>query len=456
MRPRLFHIRSLAVAALLSGAGCLYALPGLVGHWRFGSNYDLAIFDQAVWRLSRFEAPFSTVRGLDLRGDHFSPILALLAPLYWIAAAPETLIVAQAGLFAASVLPVLALLRRRVPDGQALALCGAYVLFWGLQRAAAFDFHEYAFAPLLIAVVLLAADARRFALLWAAAVSLALVKEDLLPFLVGIGALVAVRGDRRQGVALSAFAIISCAAIVGLVVPAFNENGGYMYGGSYHAFLSRPWLLPVTLVSPSTKLMTLLLWLAPFAFLPLASPLLLLALPIALSRFLSDSPFHWGAAFHYSAPLAPILAFAAGDGLARLQRRILDARRRATTVGIVLGAALLFSLILPGRQPMFRLFRKGEFTESGFLRSGRQALSMVPKDASVVAQTAIAPHLSRRAHIYCLDGSAPEAEIVIAAPALTPWPVQGRQALEALIAGRRERGYVVIFQENGWIVLRRR
>ncbi|MBP7568662.1 MAG: DUF2079 domain-containing protein [Acidobacteria bacterium] len=73
--------------------------------------------------------------------------------------------------------------------------------------------------------------------------------------------------------------------------------------------------------------MTVLLWLAPFAFLPLASPLLLLALPFALTRFLSDSPFHWGPAFHYSAPLAPVLALAAADGLARLQRHIQNARR---------------------------------------------------------------------------------------------------------------------------------
>lgn len=80
-------------------------------------------------------------------------------------------------------------------------------------------------------------------------------------------------------------------------------------------------------MTPSIKLMTVLLWLAPFAFLPLASPLLLLALPFALTRFLSDSPFHWGPAFHYSAPLAPVLALAAADGLARLQRHIQNARR---------------------------------------------------------------------------------------------------------------------------------
>ena len=45
-----------------------YALYGLFRHWHFGSSaYDLGIFDQAVWHLSRFEAPASTISGLPAR-----------------------------------------------------------------------------------------------------------------------------------------------------------------------------------------------------------------------------------------------------------------------------------------------------------------------------------------------------------------------------------------------------
>jgi uncharacterized membrane protein len=75
-----------------------YALLGIVRHRHFGSSaYDLGIFDQAVWHLSRFEAPASTISGFsNILGDHFYPIIALFAPLYWIAPRPETLIVATA------------------------------------------------------------------------------------------------------------------------------------------------------------------------------------------------------------------------------------------------------------------------------------------------------------------------------------------------------------------------
>jgi uncharacterized membrane protein len=50
----------LLIAAIFA---VVYSVLGLFRHWHFGSGYDLAIFDQAVWHMSRFEAPASTVSG---------------------------------------------------------------------------------------------------------------------------------------------------------------------------------------------------------------------------------------------------------------------------------------------------------------------------------------------------------------------------------------------------------
>ena len=45
------------MAATASAFAAAYALIGLFRHWRLGSGYDLGIFDQAIWSMSRFEAP---------------------------------------------------------------------------------------------------------------------------------------------------------------------------------------------------------------------------------------------------------------------------------------------------------------------------------------------------------------------------------------------------------------
>ena len=74
-------------------------------------------------------------------------------------------------------------------------------------------------------------------------------------------------------------------------------------------------------------------------------------------------------------------------------------------------------------------------------------------DASVVAQAAVVPHLSQRRSIFVLDARAPDADYVIAASMLSPWPAANFDELQTLLEERRTRGYTVVFEGNGWTVL---
>lgn len=144
---------------------------------------------------------------------------------------------------------------------------------------------------------------------------------------------------------------------------------------------------------------------------------------------------------------------AAGGGLARLTTRFEAGPTRTGWTRVVAVACIVFSLLLPGRQPLWRLFRSSEYRQSPFLQSGRQALSMIPADASVVAQTAIAPHLSHRELLHRLDATAPDADFIIVASNLSPWPIANQTELGNVVRARLALGYRVIFDENGWTVL---
>ena len=432
-----------------------YSLLGLFRHWHFGTGFDLAIFDQAVWHMSRFEAPASTVSGYtNILGDHFYPILALFAPLYWIAPAPETLIVAQSVLLAASILPVFWFTRARLPERPALALCAAYGLFWGMQRTAIADVHEAAFAPLLVATALWAIDVRRWRLLWIVSGLLVLTKEDLIPLVAAFGAFLFLRGERKQGALMAAAASLLFVSVLLVVIPWFNNGVKWSTGGAFTAVWERPWTVPMMLVNPPGKLRTMLIWLAPFAFLPLRSPYGVLLVPIVLERFLSSSPVHWGAGVHYTAPLAPILAMSAADGLARLAGRILDPAKRGRLIGSFAAAIVVIAAIVPGHQPHWRLFRAMHYQSRPNLAPAEPALAKIPTTASVVAQAILAPHLSQRDQIHILKAGAPDVDYVIAALDLDPWPVT-RENIAALLQERRQRGYDPVFEQEGWVVLRR-
>ncbi len=434
----------------------VYALIGLLRHWRFESNYDLGIFDQAVWHMSRFQAPASTISGFsNILGDHFYPILVVLTPLYWIAPAPETLLIAQAALLAASAVPVFLFLRTRLAFGPTVMLTVAHGLFWGVQRTAEFDFHALAFAPLLVATAIVAIDRRRWGPFWITATALALVKEDQLPLLAGMGVWLLLLGERRRGALVVGGSLVAFLLVIGVVVPAFNDGGGYAYAAGLGDLLRRPWMVPVTLVTPPVKLQTALNWVAPFVLMPLASPLALLATPLALARFLSPAPEHWDVVFHYTAPLAPILAMSAGDGLARLSQRMRHEWSRRRLLTIVPTLSVVLCATLPGSLPLWDALNPARYRMPLATVTGAAALALVPDGASVTAQTAIVPHLSRRAEIHVLDADAPDTEYVLASDLLDPWPATSFSELQVLLDERRARGYEALFEQDGWVVLRR-
>jgi uncharacterized membrane protein len=446
--------RSLAAVVCLFACG--YGIFGVSEHWRFSSSYDLAIFDQALWHLSRFEPPASSVSGFsNILADHFYPILVLLTPLYWIAPAPETLIVAQALLLAASIAPVFFFLRRRLAYGPALALSAAYGFFWGLQQTAASDFHEMAFAPLFVATAIEAMDRKGWKLFWTACFVLLLVKEDLVPVLTVLGVYLALIGEPKRGAFLFVSSLLAFALIVRVLIPGFSESGTYTYGGAYAEVVKKPWTIPAALVTPVYKLRTLFFWFAPFLFLSLRSPFSVLLVPLALERFLSASPPHWGTAFHYSAPVAPIVAMSAGDGLARIAGGLKDDVTRRRLVVWAAGISVVLSAVLPGRQPLWRLLVPARYVATRSTQTGYRALTVIPPEASVVAQAALLPHLSQRHELHVFTPDSPDAEFIVASATVSPWPSDTYDELGAAVNDRRRRGYAVVFEEDGWIVLKR-
>ena len=133
------------------------------------------------------------VANFSVLGDHFSPIDALLAPLIWIYNSPVDLLVAQGVLFALAI-PFIWSFTRTAFGGGRLATIGAYcvslayAISWPIAGAAAFNYHEVAFAPVLTAITFERLQKGKWRTAVIAMVALLLVKEDMGFFLAGIGA----------------------------------------------------------------------------------------------------------------------------------------------------------------------------------------------------------------------------------------------------------------------------
>src|SRR4051812_39546610 len=182
-------------------------------------SWDLGIFEQAIRGYAHLRAPIADLKGpgANILGDHFSPIIALIAPVYRVFPTPVTLLLAQAALFAFAAVPVTRVAARLLGRSKGVAIGVGYGLSWGVQRAVEFDFHEIAFAMPLIALSLEAVLRGRWWTAMAWALPLVFVKEDMGLTTAAIGCVVAVRVRRDAArsrvlpcaIALTAFGVLT-------------------------------------------------------------------------------------------------------------------------------------------------------------------------------------------------------------------------------------------------------
>ncbi|MEV6975832.1 DUF2079 domain-containing protein [Kitasatospora sp. NPDC093806] len=469
-------------------------------------GFDLGIFHQGVAGYAHFGLPISPVKsyhhefppGFSLLGDHFSPVLALLAPLYWIWEDPRSLILGQALLLAAGV----PLIRRIAvhcfprPDGAedgagetdadpghtrtvrlVADLAGlVYGLGWPLLATGRGGFHEVAFAVPLTLLMLERGLARRYGTAALAAALLCATKEDL-GLLVGVYGLVLLwrnrprggrdaeqQGDRRglaYGAALLVGGPLASALAIVWLIPAMGGQPDYywVYGpigpdakGALANLLGDPLLL-VQVATNATVKPLLVLWLFGTLFLlPLRSATTLCLLPLLAERVLSDNPNHWSIAHHYDAFLWPVLLTATLEALGRLYARGGTRRRTAYGLGTaVVAVSLVSSLLLGGISLLTPAFWRPSASNAALVRGAER----IPDGALVEADNQVVPRLVGRTDVVLVDGVPRGRDYVLIRSDTRTFPFQSAaeqaERIELLLA----HGYRQVWAEHGVVLLHR-
>jgi uncharacterized membrane protein len=514
---------SVKVGALTVAAAFVYCLDSLNLLRRFlASTFDLVIFDQGIRGYAHLGAPVSIARGVSdgqgahfmLLADHWSPALALLAPLYWIHDSPATLLIAQGVLFALAIPPLWAYTRRQLGPGAAYFVSVAYALSLPVMEAVIFDFHEVAFVPVLTAVMVerfdavlprggrpppdplrsrggcppphtpkapRAPQAPLGGIL--AAVALLLVKEDMGLLVAGFGGYLLLTRRRWTGLAFVVGGVAATWAATHLLIPAFGGSASFYWaygqfgstlGGALLNVVTHPLHALHVFVTPWVKARTMIGLLAMFGFLPLASPMVVAVLPLLAERMLASGyPLWWQAKFQYDAFLVMILCCAAVDGAARLQRhwparwdRWLTypfgrpawlrkggtAWRPATLWAAAICAA---ALVYVPSSPFGSLLKPGFYNTNARMRAAAAAVAHVPAGVEVEASNNIGPALSGRDTVLLLDGTPRWAPWVVGDTIGLDFPfcTPSQQAQE--VAYLRAHGYTQVFADHGYVVLHR-
>ncbi len=458
----------MVVAAVGAVAALYYAACSLLLHYSFHSNgWDLGLIHQVAWNTGEGRWFAYSFRDMSYSGDHWQPVVVLLAPLGWVGervgGGPTPLLLAQALALGGAVVPLYAAARALAGERVAWGAVTAYVLSLGVARAVAFDFHTEAFAPLLAFGALWALAAGRRPWFAAAVVGALLLREDgvLLALALCWVAWLAF-GWRRAPAALAAASLGYAGWVWLWLIPRYRgdepnpfvERYGYLGDGVGEVVLhlvTRPGLAFEQLAQRG-PLEALALVLLSGALLPLLAPRLLPALALVVAPSLLSQHGPQGALqLHYMVvpqAVAIVLAVVALRGPGGW------VWRRGAAVGVAwVGVALV---VFAARSPLPPSFaaEPGRFAVDAHARVARSFVGAVPAGATVSAQSPFVAHLAARERIYQFPRVLDAAYVLL--DAYGPIPRDDLDAgYEACRAALPWLGFELVREEDGITLWRR-
>jgi uncharacterized membrane protein len=325
-----------------------------------------------------------------------------------------------------------------------------------------------------------------------------------------LGLVVYFKYDRRAGRVVSIGSAAYFLGAVFIAIPRLSPEG-FQYTGRLRQFGNSPvqaaWNMvrhpfhTLDVVATRTNLKYIFDLLVPVAFLGLLAPMFLLpALPAFLVNILSDFPPQHTINYQYTAAIIPFVFVAVVFALARF-RAWADGSKKPRLVTGALAFVLLASAMAgnfySGPSPLSQTWQMANYRSDPHVKTMRQAISKIPKDASVSAQVFLLPHLSSRENIYMfpqpfidyagrkylqsLDTDqrkfmwpgiyrrrekgadpalypVPEVSYIALDRGATPWPLpDDKHEYDRMISRLLKRGeYKPVFERDGVLVLERR
>jgi len=398
---------------------------------------------------------------------HFEPILFPISLFYLIWSNPKVLFVIQTLVVASGAYPAFWLARLRLRNNwMGVVIACLYLLYPVQQQATVADFHAVTLTAGLLLFTLYFMYTRRTVWFFLFAILAMACKEEvpLIVLMIGLWSLV----FQRRWLSGGGLALLACCwFVVGyyLIMPHFSPTGHPLLISRYNGIGESPvGLIKSILFQPRAFLSAYVkenahfayihVLLGPAGYLPkpngdplfylvlLAPWVMIIATPVLLLNLVSANSQMYSGLFHYSAEIVPIIIFAVieslvviiwamhccfailspfGEGImqsmGKSALRTQVWRRVATTSLLVLlslgmlAGAVRSDYYFHGQLPFSQGFSWPQ--SSAHLALAQHFIDLIPKNASVSAQTKMVPHMSQREFIYMFPYEDTAADYVL-------------------------------------------
>ncbi len=370
--------------------------------------FDFGIFAQAFYSLKERFIPYTTCeRGYELShfAVHLSPVFYLALPLYALFPRPETVQIIQALALALGAVPLWLTAKHLGISNKVSALfCVVYLLHPALMGGCMYDFHENCFLPLMIMWTVYFAEKKKLIPAVIFALLTCSVKEDAAVYIAFLGLFLLFSGRRKAiGAVITASAVAyflaACAYLnaQGLGVMAWRYSH-ISEDGSLAGVIATAIKDPFRVIKEcftAERFQFAVMMLLPLGLLPLFTKKIshyILFGGLVLVNLMPNWQYQYSLDFQYVFGTLALLVYAAMLNYKELSPKV----RRSLASFACTACVLAASARMPSQLNYVKYL--DELSEE--IVALDEAMTYVPKDASVAATTFLVAHLSERDVIY--------------------------------------------------------
>jgi uncharacterized membrane protein len=486
---RKFFNPAVVAVAIFIIFSVVYCLISLVNHYQFRTYAaDLGLFNHALFSFSHLKADHLTLHlyGDDpsFFGDHFSPLVILFVPFYWVFGSYGLLILQILAILAGGLgvyrctrlfsslpwLPVLTSLQ--------------YFSIVSVYSALAFDFHTNVIAaglfpwlvfyylrnkkPWVLLIFVLILMAKETMPLWMAFVTGGLMmmkKKSFWEYL-------------RFEIPIIIFSLIYLWLVVNNIMPQLREGKGtdqmdrfVSVGGSFQGIIGNVFTHPGMFIEAfykntssnalfdgvKTEFHLMVLFSGGLAVLYRPAWLFMLIPLYAIKMFSNDAGL-WGINNHYSIEFVPVLSLATADALSRIKKKTLIYGLCGLQVALVMGYT--FSKLENRKHQWYdrvnnRFYSKEHYQSQVNLQAVYGILKTIPDDISLSVSPELSPHLAFRDKIYCFPVIKDAGMIVIFSDKKGDYPLNRFERMKIIVELENKKVFRRILDRYDIIILRR-
>jgi uncharacterized membrane protein len=395
---------------------CLVFSICLFKYFNFLYNgFDLAIFNQVFYNSSLGNLFDLSIHPPTYLGDHFTPIILLLLPIYFIFKSPIILLFLQALFLALAAIPLYLIAKNHLNPTNTLFIIILYLFNPVILNIALFEFHLLTLVPFFIFWTFYFYDKKKFIPFLIFCILSLLIREDIALIIFMFGILAAWERKNLKfilsPILLSSIYFMTALKLVSYFSPYDNYKFLIYYqwlGNNFPEIITNFFLkfhLVFQHIFTFQTMEMILGFFMVFLFIPLLKPkYLLLSSVVFLQISLSGISSGVILQTHYGAIFITVLAIAAIFSLKEISINIKYLnffKKHQQTIILIIIVSLIYNLIALG--PIIPFIKKISSVNDQETQIKKVFFSLVPEKTAVASTYEFMPALSSREKIYSLN-----------------------------------------------------